>query len=46
MNKEIQRVREIISGAHKSVEEVIKLSSPTFIYKGNMASYFMNAKIM
>ncbi len=26
------------------MEEVIKWSSPTFIYKGNIASYFMNAK--
>lgn len=44
MNAEIQRVREIILNAHPAMEETIKWSSPTFIYKGNMASYFMNAK--
>ena len=44
MNNEIQRVREIILNAHKDIEETIKWNSPTFIYKGNMASYFMNAK--
>jgi hypothetical protein len=26
------------------MEETIKWSSPTFMYKGNMASFFMNAK--
>jgi hypothetical protein len=44
MTKEIQRVREIVLGAHPKVEETIKWQSPTFMYKGNMASYFMNAK--
>ncbi len=44
MEKEIQRVREIILSAHPGVEETIKWNSPTFMYKGNMASYFMNAK--
>ena len=44
MNAEIQRVREIILGVHPQMQETIKWSSPTFIYKGNMASYFMNAK--
>lgn len=44
MTAEIQRVREIILGAHPGIEETIKWSSPTFVYKGNMASYFMNAK--
>lgn len=44
MNAEIQRVREIILATHPGMEETIKWSSPTFIYKGNMASYFMNAK--
>jgi uncharacterized protein YdeI (YjbR/CyaY-like superfamily) len=44
LTEEIQRVREIILSTHKDIEETIKWSSPTFIYKGNMASYFMNAK--
>lgn len=44
LNEEIQLVREVILSTHKDIEETIKWSSPTFIYKGNMASYFMNAK--
>ena len=41
---EIERVREIILSAHEQIEETIKWNSPTFMYKGNMASFFMNAK--
>ena len=41
---EIQRVREIIMSADDRIDEAIKWSSPTFMYKGNMASFFMNAK--
>jgi hypothetical protein len=44
MTHEINRVREIILHVHPDISETIKWSSPTFIYKGNMASYFMNAK--
>lgn len=44
MNAEIQRVREIILATDPRITEDIKWSAPTFIYKGNMASYFMNAK--
>lgn len=44
LTQEIQRVREIILNAHPDIEETIKWNSPTFMYKGNMASYFMNAK--
>ena len=44
MTAEIQRVREIILEAHDGMEETIKWQSPTFMYKGNMASYFMNTK--
>ncbi|MFN0275427.1 MAG: DUF1801 domain-containing protein [Chitinophagales bacterium] len=44
MTKEIQRVREIILAADSKIEEDIKWNVPTFMYKGNMASYFMNAK--
>lgn len=44
MNDEIQRIREIVLSTHKDIEETIKWNSPTFLYKGNMASYFMNAK--
>ncbi len=44
LEAEIQRVQEIILNTHTDIEETIKWSSPTFMYKGNMASYFMNAK--
>lgn len=44
LNAEIVRVREIILNSDDRIEETIKWSSPTFMYKGNMASYFMNAK--
>ncbi len=44
LTAEIQRVREIVMEADDRVEETIKWSSPTFMYKGNIASFFMNAK--
>ena len=46
LEAEIRRVREIILAADDRMAEDIKWSSPTFIYKGNMASFFMNAKKM
>ncbi len=44
LTAEIQRVREIILETSDKVEEVIKWSAPTFMYKGNIASFYMNAK--
>ncbi|WP_273568710.1 DUF1801 domain-containing protein [Maribacter halichondriae] len=44
MDKEIRRVREIILQVNPKIEEAIKWKSPTFMYKGNIASFFMNAK--
>ena len=44
LDAEIRRVREIILASDERIEETIKWSSPTFMYKGNMASFFMNAK--
>jgi uncharacterized protein YdeI (YjbR/CyaY-like superfamily) len=44
LTAEIEKVREIILSTHSEIEETIKWNSPTFMYKGNMASYFMNAK--
>jgi len=44
MTREIQCVREIILGVSDKVEEVIKWSAPTFMYKGNIASFYMNTK--
>src|SRR5687767_8220905 len=46
LTNEIQRVREIILATSNKIEEDIKWSSPTFMYKGNIASFFMNAKKM
>ena len=44
LTAEIQRVREIILEASDKIEEDIKWSSPTFMYKVNIASFYMNAK--
>ena len=44
MTPEIQRVREIILQTDDRITEAIKWKSPTFMYKGNIASYFLNAK--
>ena len=44
LTKEIQKIREIILATDDRIEETIKWSSPTFMYKGNIASFFMNAK--
>src|SRR5215211_3460951 len=44
LTRKIQRVREIILETNDAIEEGIKWSSPTFTYKGNIASFFMNAK--
>lgn len=44
LTKEINQVREIILSVDDKIEETIKWSSPTFMYKGNIASYYMNAK--
>jgi uncharacterized protein YdeI (YjbR/CyaY-like superfamily) len=44
LTAEIQRVREIILQTSDKIEEDIKWSAPTFMYKGNIASFFMNAK--
>lgn len=46
LTSEIQRVREIILATSPKIEEAIKWSTPTFMYKGNMASFFLNAKKM
>jgi uncharacterized protein YdeI (YjbR/CyaY-like superfamily) len=40
----IKKVRDIILATDDRVEECIKWSSPTFTYKGNIASFFMNAR--
>ena len=35
----MQRVREIVLGADPRIEETIKWSTPTFMYKGNIVSF-------
>lgn len=46
LNSEIQLIRKIILSTDHKIEETIKWQSPTFMYKGNIASFFMNAKKM
>jgi uncharacterized protein YdeI (YjbR/CyaY-like superfamily) len=46
LTDEIQKVREIILATDDRIEETVKWSSPTFMYKGNMASFYFNAKKM
>lgn len=41
---EIQAVRDVILGADPRVAETVKWSSPTFTYKGNLASINVRAK--
>jgi hypothetical protein len=40
----VVRVREIILDADPRIGEVIKWSTPTFVYKGNLASFQPRAK--
>ncbi len=44
LDAEIRQVREIILSVDDRIEEAVKWKSPTFMYKGNIASYFMNAR--
>ena len=44
LTQEMQKVREIILSTDDRIEETIKWSSPTFMYKGNIASFYFNAK--
>lgn len=40
----VMRVREIILAADERIEETIKWQAPTFMYKGNLASFFPRSK--
>jgi uncharacterized protein YdhG (YjbR/CyaY superfamily) len=44
MKPVVQRMRAIILGADKRIEECIKWQAPTFTYQGNMASFFPKSK--
>ncbi len=44
MKAVVQRVREILLAADERLEETIKWQAPTFMYKGNLASFFPRSK--
>src|SRR5687768_2265086 len=44
MKDAVQRTREILLGADPRIDEVIKWSTPTFTYKGNLVSFQPRAK--
>jgi hypothetical protein len=44
LQAELELVRAIILGASDKIEEDIKWSSPTFMYKGNLASMVVRTK--
>ena len=44
MKEVLQRVREIIMAADDRMEETIKWQAPTFLFKGNLASFFPRSK--
>jgi uncharacterized protein YdhG (YjbR/CyaY superfamily) len=44
MKAVVQRVREIILAADERMDETIKWQAPTFMYKGNLASFFPKSK--
>jgi hypothetical protein len=44
MKPVVQAVREIILGADRRIGETIKWQTPTFVYKGNLASFQPRAK--
>ena len=44
MKEVVQRVREIVLGADPRMEECIKWQAPTFMYRGNLASFFPKSK--
>jgi hypothetical protein len=40
----VERVREIVLGADDRIGETIKWSAPTFVYRGNLATFQPRAK--
>ncbi|HEX7172504.1 MAG TPA: DUF1801 domain-containing protein [Candidatus Limnocylindria bacterium] len=44
MKPAVERVREVMLAADDRIAEVIKWSTPTFVYKGNLASFQPRAK--
>ena len=44
MKTVVEAVRQVMLKADKRIEETIKWQSPTFVYKGNLASFNPKAK--
>lgn len=44
MKAVVERIRAIILGADRRIEECIKWQAPTFTYRGNLASFFPKSK--
>jgi uncharacterized protein YdhG (YjbR/CyaY superfamily) len=44
MKPVVERIREIVLGADKRIGECIKWQAPTFVYEGNLASFFPKSK--
>lgn len=44
MKPVVQRVREIVLDADPRIEETIKWQAPTFMYRGNLASFYPKSK--
>jgi hypothetical protein len=44
MKPVVQEVRRVILAADPRIEETIKWQAPTFMYKGNLASFFPKSK--
>ena len=44
MKAVVERVRAIVVGADRRIEECIKWQAPTFTYLGNLASFFPKSK--
>lgn len=44
MKEVVQAVRETILAADSRIEETIKWKAPTFVYRGNLASFFPRSK--
>ena len=44
MKPVVARIRSIVLGADRRVDECIKWQAPTFTYKGNLASFYPKSK--
>jgi hypothetical protein len=44
MKPVVQRIREIVLAADPRIEECIKWKAPTFVYRGNLASFYPKSK--